>query len=136
MKKITYIVLILLLMIMAGCGDRVEVNPPEIPAEPEITGLIFSVIDGRILVVSGIEHVQMPYSDWFEKGYRAIWFSIENDTEILFADGRAASFVDLEEGQQVDAWSSGAIMESYPEQTGAKQIVIIKGVPDSGTPLR
>ena len=54
MRRIIYIVLMIVFVIIAGCGVKSEPALPEIPTEPDISGLIFSISDGRILVVDEI----------------------------------------------------------------------------------
>jgi outer membrane lipoprotein-sorting protein len=118
MKKCIFIAIVLtVLLLVAGCGGSPQ-------AEADITGLIFSVDENRVLIVADIETVDMPYEEWFEQGNRAIWFTIGNKTKIQFADGKKATASDLKEGQKVEAWTDGATMKSYPEQAGAQKIVI------------
>lgn len=54
---------------------------------------------------------------------RKISFTLTSETVLLGSDGAAlASFDDFQEGQVVEAWTTGACAESYPEQCGAEAV--------------
>lgn len=118
MKKYIFIACVLTVLLLAGGCGRSQ-------PDADMNGLIFSVNENLILVVSDIEDVNIPYDEWFEAGKRAIWFSIDNKTKIEYTDGKRASISDLKEGQAVEVWTDGATMKSYPEQARARKIVII-----------
>ena len=92
--------------------------------ESDITGTITDInlvnsdtIDGRILV-----ELEQPNntSDKF-------WVTIEKNTPIYEYDGQdhyTIPFDSLQNGQIVEVWFSGPVMESYPAQVSAEQILI------------
>jgi hypothetical protein len=91
----------------------------------DINGLIFTVEENRILVVADVVDVDIPEEEWFDRGNRAIWFSIDKKTVIEYSDAKRAAASDLKKGQAVHAWADGATMKSYPEQATAQKIVIV-----------
>jgi hypothetical protein len=99
-----------------------EIGRPQ--TQSDISGLIFTVSENRILVVADIDNVDIAYEEWFELGKRAIWFSMDKKTKIEFADGKRAAAGDLKQGQAVHAWVDGGTMKSYPEQATAQKIII------------
>ncbi|MFC1846843.1 protease inhibitor I42 family protein [Chloroflexota bacterium] len=113
---------------MLSQSDLAEIidPPPSVIAteEPDIIGIITEIdntdsdnIYGRILV-----ELEKPNntSDKF-------WVTVTNSTVILRGvDGelQEADFRILDEGQRLDIWFSGPVMESYPAQVSATRIVI------------
>jgi hypothetical protein len=121
-KFLLFALLAVYLMAAAGC---VAVSGADQDTPPEITGLIFDVDGSRILVVKGIENIDMPYDEWFEAGHRAAWFTVTGDT-VIKSGGAAVSAENLEKGQKVQVWAVGPMAESYPEQGEAKIIIIVE----------
>jgi uncharacterized protein with FMN-binding domain len=99
------------------------VNPE---SEAAITGLIFAVENGRILVVEGIESVEIAYDEWFQDGKHAIWLDITEKTLVTDINGRSVESSVLEKGNTVAVWTEGGIQKSYPAQGIAAKIVIRK----------
>jgi len=56
---------------------------------------------------------------------RAIWFTISDKTQLTDSRNNALSFHQIEVGHRVEAWYTGAIDESFPEQAGASKIVLL-----------
>lgn len=94
-------------------------------SKPHITGLIYKAEGGRILVVEGIESADTDSDTWFNSGYPAIWLTLSAETVIVGQDGGEAGAFSLAVGKTVEAWVDGPVLESYPEQGGARKIVII-----------
>ncbi len=125
MKNIFIIIVImltLLVLMSVGCKDSDDEPAAEISIH---SGLIYMIEDNRVLVVEGIESVNIPWNSWFEKGARAIMFSVTSDT-IIGLNGEVVNAEFLERGQAVEVRYSGPIAESYPEQGGADKIIIIQ----------
>jgi hypothetical protein len=92
-------------------------------APPDITGLIYSVEGDSFLVVEGIDTADIAYDEWFEKGNNAIVFTVNSGT-VLQKNGKKVAFEQLQKGQNVQVWSTGGLMKSYPLQGTAKKVVI------------
>ncbi len=125
MKNIFYYLTLAVVLIMlagAGCSNEQGEPGPEPGAEP-ISGTVYSIEDGRILVVGGIEDVNVPRSEWFEQGYRAVYFAIEEDT-VAELNGEQVNAGLIIRGQKVDVYHEGFLAESYPEQGKAVKVVI------------
>ncbi|MGM0689665.1 MAG: DUF3221 domain-containing protein [Bacillota bacterium] len=125
MKKMLYFLTLAVVLIMlagAGCSTEQGEPGPEPGAEP-ISGTVYSIEDGRILVVSGIEDVNIPRSEWFEQGNRAVYFAIEGDTVVELNSEQVDAGL-IARGQKVDVYHEGFLAESYPEQGKALKVVI------------
>jgi hypothetical protein len=115
-RMLTLLIFAAFITTIAGCTPA---------APPEITGLIYSIADDKILVVEGIDTADIAYEEWFEKGNNAIFFTINRDTA-LQKNGKKISFEQLEAGQKVEVWSTGGLMKSYPMQGTAKKIAVLE----------
>ncbi len=115
LKKIILVIIIFLISVVTGCS-------PKTPAD--ITGLIYQMENGSILVVEGISDPTMPYEEWFEKGNYAIVFAV-NDKTSIYAGTKKASINELKAGQKAEVWATGALAKSYPLQGTAKQVNIL-----------
>ena len=123
MKKyliVSLIILSLLALSTTGCLSD-EVEPDDETAVHQ--GLIYLIEDNRILVVNDIDSANIPWNSWFEKGKRAIMFTITADT-VIELNGDIISADKLARGQEVEVWHSGPLAESYPEQGSADKIII------------
>lgn len=118
MKNILLSVLLLLVLALAGCGRNQDAY--------SFSGMVFAVEEGRVLVVADIETADIPYDEWFEAGKRAIWFSVDKKTAFRDTGGKKISFAGIETGQEVEVFFTGPVMESYPEQSKADKIVIMR----------
>lgn len=119
MKKI--LILLSITIVLMGCNSK---NENDIRRDPDIVGLIYESNQNRILVVSDIENADIPYDELFQGGYNAIYFTI-NDKTIINEGNTKTSASELRKGQAVEAWSTGALAESYPMQGTAAQINIL-----------
>jgi hypothetical protein len=113
--------LLFLTLVLAGCGEGATDHDTQY-STPDIAGLIYSIEGKTILVVEGIEDVNISQEEWH--GKPAIRYEITTDTIIESEEGEKLTFVDLHIGQKVQVWSYGPIMESYPMQTKAKKIIL------------
>lgn len=131
------------LLLTGACGKSGKPSPSSgketsLPdGRPDITGTITEVgrgdpgtnSIGRILVEEDpdFEHSEGPNAEGWEK----LYFEVTDETRIFIRRGgdrgevRPASAADLAKGQTVNAWHTGhAVMESYPGQTVASEVVI------------
>ena len=111
--------LALVAFLVAGCGT----GNTAAPANPDVRGTITSVsgsatsgsifIDGTTLEISGIDKAKLTIND---------------ATEILRQQGgklQRARFSDLRVGQTAQATFSGPVLQSYPVQGTARQVIIL-----------
>ena len=95
----------------------------EAPDEPTIVGYVTEVEEERFLVAEAEPGVYFDSLDELEG--RKIYFSIVGDTEILF-ENEVVDFEDVSVGDLIHAWHQGPIMESHPEQTEAKKVLVLE----------
>ena len=133
-KLITKITMLLFMMIIftISCSsgeitiqDTTNQNDTTLEDKADISGIISEIetignntIEGRILV-----ELDEPNntSDKF-------WVTIENNTPVYTFDAAGndlVAFSSLRNGQTVEVWFEGAVMESYPAQVKAKQVLIV-----------
>jgi hypothetical protein len=70
-------------------------------------------------------------------GGRKIVFTLTPDTTIVIRRGQDLNDITVTElavGSRVEAWASGAIAESYPEQARAAALVVLDGASASTAP--
>jgi hypothetical protein len=124
--KVKYLFMALLIVILVlsltGCSKPAE-EPIDVPEQEPISGTIYRLENNRILVVDGITDVNIPWSEWFEQGHRAVYFAVEDDT-IVELDGEENTAENLARGQKVEVYHEGFLAESYPEQGKALKVVI------------
>lgn len=118
--------LIVVMALAAACGDD---SDSDVEGDPDIRGTITDVSSGsgEILGSARIEGTIEP-----DTSYDAAVVRIDSDTEIFRTVGgelTEASFSDLSVGQQVEAWFTGAVADSYPVQAKAARIVILEDAP-------
>ncbi|MGM0652574.1 MAG: DUF3221 domain-containing protein [Bacillota bacterium] len=113
-----------ILVMLGGIGCSIEGNDNNHePGSEPISGTVYSIENGRILVIENIDDVNIPRSEWFEKGKRAVYFAVEEDTTAEL-DGEQVDPDLITRGQEVDVYHEGFLAESYPEQGKAQKIVI------------
>lgn len=113
--------LIVLMAVAVDCSSTVK----PLETEADFTGFITEIhpigekgILGQILVESHADKLVDKYM-----------VTIKDETQIFEQIGeerRQVTFDALETKQQVQIWFSGPIMESFPGQGTAQQVVIIK----------
>lgn len=118
----TAVLLLMLVLSVTGCSVSAE-EPIDIPEQEPISGIIYRLEDNRILVVDGITDVNIPWSEWFEQGYRAISFAVDDDTTVELS-GEVVTTDNLARGQRVEVYHEGFLAESYPERGKALMVVI------------
>lgn len=114
----------LLMGLMVAAVDCTS-TPKILETEADFTGFVLEIQPigkgdtlGQILVESQVEKLVERYM-----------VTIKDETLIFQQDGenrRQVAFEALETKQKVEVWFTGPIMESFPMQGTAKQVVIIK----------
>ncbi len=120
--SIITLISILFMLIVIGCSSEDNGLDHEPGSEP-ISGTVYSIENGSILVVSDLDDVNIPRSEWFEQGKRAVHFAVDEDT-IAELDGEQVDTDLIARGQKVDVYHEGFLAESYPEQGKAVKVVI------------
>lgn len=116
MKRISMWTLVFLLFLIVGCGKTGSTSP-------HINGLIYSIHEKSILVVEDIESADIPEVEW--QGKPAYSVKITSNTVIQDESDHKLEHVDLIQGDHIQVWHTGTILESYPMQVTAEKIIII-----------
>ena len=106
-----------LLLILAACNSENASVPFE---EPEITGHVMDIGEGRILIVSP-EALDFSGNGGIEEYYKAVWAGYAAD--------------DVEVGELVKVWFDGGMDASYPGQATVKDLEVIPGFTPEGATL-
>jgi hypothetical protein len=110
--------------VLAGCAETQPVEGPDVVGgEPNLIGKVADVQPSQEAGTPGHVLVDSPGDRTADK----YMVSVTEETLILQQEGedqRQTSFEALEAGQQVQLWFTGPVMESYPAQARAMQIVI------------
>lgn len=117
------IVLLLVTYVAVGCTSA----PEALETEPDFTGFITEIHPIGEKGTLGQILVEAPADNFIDK----YMVTIKDETQIFKQDGdelRQAAFEALETEQQVQIWFSGPIMESFPMQGTAQQVVITESV--------
>ncbi len=119
-----FLVLVFLLFIKIDVVENIPQNPIVID-EPYIVGEVYSLGDDAILVSDG-ENSENYHGKLEELDGNASWLTINKETIILDEDGNALVIKDIEKGEKVEVWITGMVLESYPTQTVATKIIVLK----------
>lgn len=127
MKKTLVIILIIVVLLIAvttafvflrgsDSGDDIGDQPSD------IKGYVLEMDEDSMLVAEGLSGDD-PYEGDIERlEGNAITYQISEDTEILDSSGEEIELSDIELYDEVEVWSTGVIMESYPAQADALRI--------------
>lgn len=124
-------------MIITACGGQAANNDHNDHVSghsDEDVQLAFA--NGTIIYINeeGNRVLVTEYKEQQEsRSIRAIYLAVMDDTELLDANSHPVQISDLHVGQQVKAWTSGAIAESYPEQGKAARIQLLSTDSESDT---
>ncbi|WP_274653465.1 Gmad2 immunoglobulin-like domain-containing protein [Paenibacillus humicola] len=99
----------------AGGDKTAEEDRPEVQAFDK--GTVIEKEGNRWLITAYDDQNGTP-------AVKAIWFTADEQTVIQDSTGQAASADGISVGAQVEAWHTGAVRESYPEQAAAAKIVV------------
>lgn len=110
--------------LLGGCAESPPSEGPDVvDEEADLLGRIADVQPSQEAGTPGHILVDSPGDKTADKYVVAV----TEETLILRQEGesqRQVSFEALEAGQQVQLWFTGPVMESYPAQARARQIVI------------
>ncbi len=110
--------------LFGGCAEGPDSEGPDaVDEEPDLIGKIADVQPSQEAGTAGHILVEAPGDRTADK----YMVSVTEETLILQQEGkgqRQVSFEALEAGQRVELWFTGPVMESYPAQARARQIVI------------
>ncbi len=109
--------MMIILLLGAGCGTSGSTS-----TSPNINGLIYSIHANTILVVEGIDTVDIAEDEWHGKS--AYYTRITTKTVIQSENGDKLNVNDLNKGDHVLVWHTGVVLESYPMQVEAVKIVV------------
>jgi eight-cysteine-cluster-containing protein len=128
MKKILIFIAIALLLAMGiiyFLGSDKSGESVVTPEDSYIIGKIYSIDGSRILIAEGLEGEEYD-GDISKLRGNAIWFTIDQETEITRFTSEVIGLEDLEAGEiMAEVWSRGLILESYPAQGVAAKIKLI-----------
>jgi len=112
--------LIVLALVSINCAPATK----PIETEPNFIGFITEIHPSQERGISG----QISVESHADKIVTKYIITIEDETLIFKQDGdnlRKAAFAALETKQWLQIWFSGPVLESWPMQGTAKQVVII-----------
>lgn len=119
MKILKYVLLFIVVLAMVGCATDDVAGPGQSPSEkwPEEEGYIVEIGEHSVLIVEHVDPIDFgkPWNELMEGEVNpgnAIWLKTE----------KAAEF---EVGQKVRYSVDGPVMESYPMQGTAKEIIVL-----------
>lgn len=125
-------IIAIFLITATGCSDLSDKFSGITGSPAYITGKITQVVlpqtstqAVRILVEENMD-VNEPLEDDGKKA----WFTVTPDTDIYRMGNNGVTKKDdlsiFKKGQIVRVWDTGIIMTSYPVQTGARKIILLK----------
>ncbi len=88
-----------------------------------IKGKIYLIEEKSILVAEGIKVEEYDGNTQNLEG-EAVWFTVGDDTKIENREGEEIEFDDLKVEEDVEVWSMGPVLESYPAQARAGVIIV------------
>ena len=119
-KKLVWTVVAGLAVVAVGATVLISyfINRPTMPVPGDpltFSGTVLAAVEDSI-------YVEAEEGQEFTK----ISVSVFDDTELVFEDGTAATFEDVEKGDKVTVTNYGLIALEYPAQTSAQKVVIAK----------
>jgi hypothetical protein len=124
---------VLITLALGACSGDDDASP--LPDDPHIRGVITNKSEGSGSVLGTIL-IEGAIED--DTTYDKASVRVEDDTEIFQeeADGTLteATFAQLSEGLQVEAWFTGPVADSYPVQAKGARIVILADQPAQASP--
>ncbi len=130
-RYLVIIIVSLMLISLIGCTETVSnsLSPLNATETDSIVGIIARIETGefgkRILVEENVE-VTEP----LDPGGKKTWYTISEQSDLFRQTGKNSHLEigvdELKTDQIVWAWSTGIHMLSYPTQTGAKRIIVLK----------
>lgn len=114
---------------LVGFKFPLNVTGTVLGADPQMTGIVTAIEDGRFLIVDENKRIgddQLPDAMWYE-------FGKVGDSLIRMKDsGKTLTADQVKIGSGVEAWGEGLVLTSYPEQTAGLELNILRT--DAGKP--
>ena len=82
-------------------------------------GVIIQKNDNQWLITEYMDKQDSSYIDAFS-------ITLTEETEFLNSEGQTVSSADIRVGTAVEVWNTGTVRESYPAQTDAAKIIVLK----------
>jgi hypothetical protein len=114
-----FFAIVLLIILLVGCGVASNAKPISREDEPGITGYVMKKENGRILVIS-TEKMDFSSTGGVDEFYDAIWFSKAPE--------------EIEVGDKVKVWYD-IVLESYPGQSEAIDLEVVEAIKPEGAKL-
>jgi hypothetical protein len=125
-KAFVFLFLLMTLAITVSCDDILS---PFTSDSESMSGIITHIQTQEYGVRILVEE-DMTVTEPLDKGGGKVWYAITEKTEIMhYRNQKKLTAVDgefLKKGQIVKVWSTGIVQTSYPSQTGAKRVIILK----------
>lgn len=110
----------LVILLMGACrGEELKRMPDTLP---DITGKITSLAETATTKKNIHLQMMVEASQGKESAYPKASIKVDDDTLIEDRDGKRLKAGQLKQGQQVEVWFDGAVMESMPVQATAVAI--------------
>ncbi|MGM0629093.1 MAG: DUF3221 domain-containing protein [Patescibacteria group bacterium] len=93
----------------------------------DIKGFVFEITQDSILVAEDLSGPEPYDGDTERLEGNAITYQITEDTKVLSPSGEEISPEDIQLHDEVEVWSTGVAMESFPSQAEATKIEITGG---------
>lgn len=115
---------------MAGATFKLDIQQFILQEQPNMRGHIEDIDEaGKRLLIVDTSHM----IDTAKTMPDAAWYSIEENDTRLVQSGSDVPLVlaDMKIGQTVDVWGNGLMLTSYPGQTSALELVVVKSEENS-----
>jgi hypothetical protein len=117
------LVALALVLMTAACGDTAT-HADDV--EPHIVGMVTAVETGG--------SIQVEEDPGTPSGSAKAFVRLTHETLVRDASGRVLDAGAFQVGQRVGVWFEGQVLESYPVQATAREIVIGASASDGGAP--
>lgn len=114
----------------AGKTFKLEISQSVLDEKPNMRGRIEDIDEEgkRLLIVDSSRMI-----DTEQTMPDAAWYSVDGPDTIMVNSGsdKPLTMADIKIGQTVDVWGSGMMLESYPGQTSALELAVVKSEENS-----
>lgn len=113
-------ILPLVALLLAGCQTQDGAQIPN--TQPDMRGNITSLKKTNSKKKAGVAILLVEAVEGIQTNHTQATLRIDADTHIEGVDGATLRLEQLREGQHVEAWFNGQVMESFPIQAHATAI--------------
>ena len=118
----TTVITVLIVLVIIGITTLFAMTRERGEEQPDIQGYILSLEEGSFLVAERLTG-EGSYDGNIERlEGAAIVYSVTGGTEFIDQDEEVITFADLRMYDEVEVWSAGAMLESYPAQAEALSV--------------